>query len=191
METFKAHYKANRLQRDIPDIKAGLTHRPPVSHTHPPHSDSPLLPLARSLSITLPLSPSRKSKSAERVWNPCVILRSSAVRWRRRRRRRWKGGDGAPSGNIRRCWSEFCNGETLSVSSDSSGGSNVIFILGAGARSERKEWIDSVILMAVYEGHIIISSAVNWVPSTLMNITIRSCLSEILFFTFTLTHYCM
>lgn len=106
METFKAHYKANRLQRDIPDIKAGLTHRPPVSHTHPPHSDSPLLPLARSLSRSLylflslsPANPNQWSVCETRVSSSEVLLcDGSGVR------RRWGG---APSVNIRRCRSKF------------------------------------------------------------------------------------
>lgn len=65
METFKAHYKANGLQRDIPDIKAGLTHRPPVSHTHPPPTDSPLLSLSpHSLTPHLSLSPANPNQQS-------------------------------------------------------------------------------------------------------------------------------
>lgn len=57
METFKAHYKANGLQRDIPDIKAAS----PTAHLSPTLTPP-------SLSLCVSLSPESK------IGGACVKL---------------------------------------------------------------------------------------------------------------------
>lgn len=150
METFKAHYKANRLQRDIPDIKAGLTHRPPVSHTH-----SPLLSLSLSLSLShsLVLSQIQISRACVKlVCHPqkfcCVMAvalegRGWGTVWKYQKMLKW-----------------ICNGQAYSVSSSFVRRVGHHFHLGCGCRSrwgrivsaEEMKWSSD--LMADYQAHV-------------------------------------